>query len=533
MNDSRFKLLLHRPCFHSNKSSLPFYSILACGKPANYCSWSIINQLGGKIHIRSEIGKGTDVEIMLPVDRPDGSEVGRLDDLAKISADAQEAITTLRARVTGKSVLIARCVQDTGPSRHKDVSWNCIERYCADWFGYQIVKSSNDINSTTADLIITDHDEEWANSNGEVSDGQRILIVHEHMACRQRHKQGQRVVGTICTPIGPFKLARCLLDLLDQDISQRPKASNTSDAGTQTPLAEERVPGVLMTDYGFTMPLLSPKSKPEGLLWAPVLEEKEPELPKENDYKAPEDKESQSPDHDTTPSMTKTQDDEIQTALANLGAMPLRMPTRFTKRIQTAPLLPTFHKENESKPAPLEPTNPLHILAVDDNALNLQLIHRYLMKRKIDTIITARNGVEAVAAVRDASNKGNHFDVIFMDISMPEMDGFEATRLIRSFERSFAHRSISEEVGYFANLGIGAGDNGVDVEGVDGRGRGGRTGRAYVIALTGLASRRDRDEAESSGFDEFLTKPIAFGKIGDLLRRLSAEKGGEFREPGE
>jgi DNA-binding response OmpR family regulator len=49
--------------------------------------------------------------------------------------------------------------------------------------------------------------------------------------------------------------------------------------------------------------------------------------------------------------------------------------------------------------------------------------------------------------------------------------------------------------------------------------------RAYIVALTGLASRRDRNEAEESGFDDFLTKPISFGKIGELLARLSAEKG--------
>jgi len=54
----------------------------------------------------------------------------------------------------------------------------------------------------------------------------------------------------------------------------------------------------------------------------------------------------------------------------------------------------------------------------------------------------------------------------------------------------------------------------------------GRKTRAYAVALTGLASRRDRDEAELSGFDDFLTKPIAFGKIGELLSRLSKEKGG-------
>jgi CheY-like chemotaxis protein len=530
---------------------------------ANFRSWSIINQLGGKINIRSEIGKGTDVEITLPVDRPDGSEAGRLDDLAKISADAQEAVTNLRGRAAGKSVLIARRVLDTGPSRHHDVSWNCIERYCADWYGYHVIKSQEDVNSATADLVITDHNEEWANSNAEIPDGQRVLIVHDQMVCRERHRQAQRPLGTICSPIGPFKLARCLLDLLDQNVSRGSKACNTSDAGTQTPLAEERVPGIPMTDYGFTVPLLGLKIKPEAVLELQTPEETEPEVPKEP-HAQPEKEPQASLDSNISPPASKPQDDGVQQVLASLGALSLRMPARLTKRIQTAPLVPTLSNHSAPKPTPArpDPNTPLYILAVDDNALNLQLIHRYLMKRATDTITTARNGVEAIAAVRDAVTKGNYFDVIFMDISMPEMDGFEATRLIRSFERSFAHRSISEEARYFS---LGAGNAVAEIEEVekkDDRGRGRGRRRAYVIALTGLASRRDRDEAESSGFDDFLTKPskslseqsplvlvtsftspmddadteiftVAFGKIGDLLKKLSVEKGGEYRVMSE
>jgi CheY-like chemotaxis protein len=54
----------------------------------------------------------------------------------------------------------------------------------------------------------------------------------------------------------------------------------------------------------------------------------------------------------------------------------------------------------------------------------------------------------------------------------------------------------------------------------------GESERAYIVALTGLASRKDRDQAEESGFDDFLTKPISFAKIGELLKRVSVEKEG-------
>ncbi|KAI4715339.1 hypothetical protein E4T48_08484 [Aureobasidium sp. EXF-10727] len=123
----------------------------------------------------------------------------------------------------------------------------------------------------------------------------------------------------------------------------------------------------------------------------------------------------------------------------------------------------------------------IRLLLVDDNKINLQLLVRYCKSKKHD-YVTAEDGVEAVQAFsshqQDAATK---FDFVCMDISMPRMDGLEATRRIRSFEQS----------------------NGMEA--------------SKIIALTGLASAEAQQEAFSSGVDQFMTKPVRLKELGEVL----------------
>ncbi|KAM3075792.1 hypothetical protein ACMFMG_007919 [Clarireedia jacksonii] len=324
-------------------------------------------------------------------------------------------------------------------------------------------------------------------------DGQRILVIHSYMACRQDMRQCRLQVGGIHAPIGPFKLARCILAVLDQDVLPTvlaPSNKSTRGKSTLSPLPIERLSthGNRFTDLGVTTQ--PPKTLP-------------------NPNKSPT-------NNDSVQKLTlapKAQDDVCN-----------QTPSQVTSQTPTGVAL-SSSLEQKSPSVSLDSTFGLHILAVDDNVLNFRLIHRYLLKRKSDFVSTARNGIEAVASVGEAANKGTHFDIIFMDISMPEMDGLEATRLIRSIERSFVHLPVSEDISV-VNIPIEEDNLTEDRSEKKEQGGSVKKGahRAYVVALTGLASRRDRDEAEASGFDDFLTKPISFEKIGGLLEQLSTNK---------
>ncbi|CAG9956892.1 unnamed protein product [Clonostachys rosea f. rosea IK726] len=131
-----------------------------------------------------------------------------------------------------------------------------------------------------------------------------------------------------------------------------------------------------------------------------------------------------------------------------------------------------------------------HVLVVDDNAINLQLLVMF-MKKCGFTYEAAENGQEAVDKYKEAYRKTSSatggsmtipaFDFILMDISMPVMNGIEATWKIREFEQ--------------------------DLE----------LPRSYVIALTGLASADARRNADSVGVDFFMPKPVRFAELKKLL----------------
>jgi CheY-like chemotaxis protein len=121
----------------------------------------------------------------------------------------------------------------------------------------------------------------------------------------------------------------------------------------------------------------------------------------------------------------------------------------------------------------------LRILLAEDNAVNQKLASRLLEKRG-HFVVVAANGREALAAIKKES-----FDLVFMDVQMPVMDGFEATAAIRKKERS----------------------TGVHLP---------------VVALTAHAMKGDREKCLAGGMDGYLSKPIRPQELDELLQSYLA-----------
>jgi signal transduction histidine kinase/BarA-like signal transduction histidine kinase len=121
---------------------------------------------------------------------------------------------------------------------------------------------------------------------------------------------------------------------------------------------------------------------------------------------------------------------------------------------------------------------PLRILLVEDNATN-QRVAQLLLERMGYRADTAANGREAVAAL---AQRG--YDLVLMDVEMPEMDGVEATRRIRALDLRHA--------------------------------------QPRIVGLTANAAREDRDAYLAAGMDDCLAKPIVTAELRAELERASA-----------
>ncbi len=120
----------------------------------------------------------------------------------------------------------------------------------------------------------------------------------------------------------------------------------------------------------------------------------------------------------------------------------------------------------------------LRILLAEDHPVN-QMLARRLLEKRGHLVQIAANGREALDALEAAVGK-DPYDLVLMDVQMPEMDGLEATRALRESERNSSRHQT-------------------------------------VIAMTALVMQGDRERCLEAGMDGYLSKPIRPQELDDML----------------
>ncbi len=134
---------------------------------------------------------------------------------------------------------------------------------------------------------------------------------------------------------------------------------------------------------------------------------------------------------------------------------------------------------------------PLRILVVDDNAVNLRVAQR-LLERMGYRADLAGSGPEALAALQRQP-----YDVVLLDVQMPEMDGFEVARRVRALEAGAPGRR-----------------------------------RPRLVALTADVLHGDRERCLAAGMDDFVGKPVRIEELAGALLRTNDPAGDATGDPG-
>jgi len=416
----------------------------------------IIESLGGDIEVRSEKGHGTKFTVCCPVKQSNLSPaVHDFNEVLSVSKRTAGMNVTLTGFDDEDDYFPVKNLKNKNASK---IMIKALDNLCTDWFGMK-VQNHGVTNSHNADLFIATESgakrlRTQFSKNPESAINVPVIVVCQGAASAQSTTAitipGQ-IFECISQPCGPHKLAKALASCLDRAKRFDPQSA-AQDALlpniTKLSLQENVPPQDPPSSLDISRPRMSP------MLSAPELHSK------------------------------------------NLNLI--------------------------EKPQLVKLGRELHCLAVDDNPINLRLLRMFIEKLQHKHTL-AVNGREALDIFKTSNlpppsasvsppralqhpDKSPttfypsepaltpRFDVVLMDINMPEMDGLEATRQMRAHER----------------------DNNLPP--------------VTIIALTGVASREAQEEAHISGVNLFLIKPV---RLADLEVVLKGVVTGEERATTE
>jgi len=150
------------------------------------------------------------------------------------------------------------------------------------------------------------------------------------------------------------------------------------------------------------------------------------------------------------------------------------------------------------------------ILLVEDVEINREIVLSLLGSTKLE-IDCAENGKEAVRMFSKAPDK---YELIFMDLQMPEMDGYEATQRIRTVEAEH-NKNISEDIG--ANLAENINNSTSFTE--DETRNDNRCKQIPIIAMTANVFREDIEKCLAAGMNSHVGKPLDLEEVMGILHK--------------
>ena len=447
---------------------------------------NIVAMLDGRIDIESRPGHGTTVTIALPLKRhiPEEPESSQLQSTpSALSTIELERDPLLEA--TRLTVAIHGIGTDWRVAQSESRVLRRVAGYVSEWLKLPLMPWNE--NPLDANVVILEERnlprfrEVLGTKKQSISERFLICIVPEMSDEMKHDKQFKAMsyrVHQISKPCGPRKVG----DVLQVCLEEAEKARQSSPTEALTPESHDLdvSPDSEISDIVeklktmlLSQPDLLHQSAAFAGLRSLLVPEKQGSEPNSTPLQATYDalnpmaeRSSNDATKSETPTAVITVPRDSTTKRMNQSGAPA-----------ITPALPG--QAAKQSPTPVQP----RILLVEDNKINLRLLQTFMKKRKLQVVASAENGQLALEAVQRAAEP---FDFIFMDISMPTMNGFEATAAIREHEAGQVQT-----------------------------GKGVHTSK--IVALTGLASAEDQARANDVGMDLFLIKPVSFKEVAKLL----------------
>lgn len=482
---------------------------------------SLVNMLNGDITIQSTKDVGTQVTVVLPMlqSTPNNSISGSTPtSSSSIERIKDDSLIVVQRKARGRAAMLFPL---TASGNAQQKLRDAVTVYLRDWFHFTLMKKSNP--ALEPDVVITDemHIPELIKVFPHSMDGPLgpMFVV----VCTPDSRKSDKSVfyklpnvEVLSYPFGPYKLAKSLRRCLEK-IEARTVAEMSLERPSIIGVAEQEEPQVDNVVTAIEQVTLTNPEDPDlpevhVIKQAPVFANKDSVHAQ---IVIDSQQVSDIGDGTVSPSLI---DAENRPPLESRWTISPTHP-EIKSHAAATPATPTsgvgakITAASGERPAP--PRSP-RLLLVDDNKVNLRLLQTYLKKRNYTDIFTAEDGAQAVELYTQMLNsklpptfapssptsprtmstapppppsEPKPPDIIFMDISMPILDGFEATRQIRTLESQFRQTLAPCQT----------------------------PPSSLIIALTGLASGRDQSEAFTSGFDLYLVKPISFREVGRLL----------------